>query len=100
MRFAMVATNMVRTFAAPLSVAAWGLSLRGSCTLTDAAEQLEVHIMTAAEGLTVLRTSLSPQAVPTQCDHEDEIWRYTGSFRSPISAIVQSTVTVIRALNV
>ena len=69
-------------------------------TLNDAAVQLEVHIMTAAEGLTVLRTSLSPQAVPTQCDHEDEIWRYTGSFRSPISAIVQPTVTVIRALNV
>ena len=69
-------------------------------TLNDAAWQLEVRIMTAAEGLTVLRTRLSPQAVPTQCDHEDESWRYTSSSRSPISAIVQSTVTVICALNV
>ena len=69
-------------------------------TLTDAAVQLEVHILTAAEGLTVLWTSLSPQAVPIHCNQEDEGWRYSSSSRSPVSTIVKSTATVIRALNV
>ena len=69
-------------------------------TSTDAAVQLDVHILTAAEGLTVLWTSLSPQAVPMHCNQEDEAWRYSSSSRSPVSAIVQSTAAVSRAFNV